>query len=86
MLIAVINESTLVTNDQVDEMTQACQIQLTQHALPAWNLKAATVEFYEDKTKVPKKAWVVSILDSPDVQNALGYHSLDNDVVDAFIL
>jgi hypothetical protein len=85
MLIAVINESTMVTNAQVQTMCQAIQIQLNLHVLPAWNMKAATITFYADKTKVPGYAWVVSMLDTTTQAGALGYHEEDNDVVDAFI-
>ena len=85
MLIAVINESTMVTNAQVTTMCQAIQIQLNLHVLPAWNMKAATITFYADKTKVPGYAWVVSMLDNSTQAGALGYHSLDSDKVDAFI-
>ncbi len=85
MLIAVINESTLVTNAQCNTMCQAIQVQLNLHVLPAWNMKAATITFYADKTKVPGYAWVVNMLDDSTQAGALGYHSLDNDEVDAFI-
>jgi hypothetical protein len=85
MLIAVINQSKLVTNDQVNTMCQAIQIQLNLHVLPAWNMKAATITFYADATKVPGYAWVVSMLDNSTQAGALGYHSEDNDEVDAFI-
>lgn len=85
MLIAVINESTLVTNDQVNTMCQAIQIQLDLHVLPAWDLKNCTIKFYANKTTVPGYAWVVNMLDNSTQAGALGYHSLDNDLVDAFI-
>ena len=85
MLIAVINQSTLVSNDQVNTMCQAIQIQLDLHVLPAWNMKSATIKFYADKTTVPGYAWVVNMLDNSTQAGALGYHSLDNDGVDAFI-
>ena len=85
MLIAVINESTLVSNADVNTMCQAIQIQLDLHVLPAWNMKAGTIKFYTDKTKVPGYAWVVNMLDNSTQAGALGYHSLDNDLVDAFI-
>lgn len=85
MLIAVVNQSTLVTNAQVETMCQAIQVQLNLHVLPAWNMKAATITFYADQTKVPGYAWVVSMLDNSTQAGALGYHSLDNDKVDAFI-
>jgi hypothetical protein len=85
MLIAVINESTLVTNEDVRKMTGAIQKQMTWHVCPVWNSKSITVAFYADKTKVPAHAEVVSILDNSTQAGALGYHSEDNDVVDAFI-
>lgn|SRR5574337_125416 len=85
MLIAVINESTLVTNDQVNTMCQAIQVQLDLHVLPAWNMKAGTIKFYADKNKVPGYAWVVNMLDNSTQAGALGYHSEDNDKIDAFI-
>jgi hypothetical protein len=85
MLIAVINESTLVTNDQVNLMCQAIQTQLNLHVLPAWNMKSGSVQFYADKNKVPGYAWVVSMLDNSTQAGALGYHAEDNDKIDAFI-
>lgn len=85
MLIAVINESTMVTNAECNTMCKAIQVQLNLHVLPAWNMKAATIQFYADKTKVPGYAWVVNMLDNSTQAGALGYHSLDNDKVDAFI-
>src|SRR5271170_5433834 len=85
MLIAVINQSTLVTNAQVDTMCQAIQVQLNLHVLPAWNMKAGTIKFYADKTTVPGYAWVVNMLDNSTQAGALGYHAEDNDTVDAFI-
>lgn len=85
MLIAVINESTMVTNAQCNTMCKAIQVQLNLHVLPAWNMKAATITFYADKTKVPGYAWVVNMLDNSTQAGALGYHSLDNDKIDAFI-
>lgn len=85
MLIAVINESTMVTNAECVAMCEAIQVQLDLHVLPAWNMKAATITFYPDKTKVPGYAWVVNMLDNSTQAGALGYHSLDSDKVDAFI-
>jgi hypothetical protein len=85
MLIAVINQSTMVNNIDVNTMCQAIQIQLSLHVLPAYNMKAATVTFYADKTKVPGYAWVISVLDNSTQAGALGYHSEDNDKVDGYI-
>jgi hypothetical protein len=85
MLIAVINQSTRVTNADVDTMTKAVQKQMTLHVAPAWNQKTPTVKFYADQTKIPGYAWVVTMLDNYSQAGVLGYHSEDNDKVDAFI-
>ena len=85
MLIAVVNQSTLVTNDEVNTMCKAIQVQLNLHVLPAWNMKAATIQFYASAAKVPGYAWIVNMLDNSTQAGALGYHSLDNDKIDAFI-
>ncbi len=85
MLIAVINQSTLVTNDQVNTMCQAIQVQMDLHVLPAWNMKSGTIKFYADASKVPGYAWVVSMLDNSTQAGAIGYHAEDNDKVDGFI-
>lgn len=85
MLIAVINQSTMVTSADVNTMCEAIQIQLNLHVLPAYNLKAGTIKFYPDATKVPGYAWIMSVLDNSTQAGALGYHSEDNDKVDGFI-
>lgn len=85
MLIAVINQSTMVNDSDCEVMCKAIQIQLDLHFLPAWNMRGATISFYSDKTKVPGYAWLLSILDNSTQAGALGYHSLDDDKVDAFI-
>lgn len=85
MLIAVINQSTLVNNTDVNIMCQAIQIQLDLHAAPAWNQKNGTIKYYANTNQVPGYAWIVSILDNSTQAGALGYHSEDNDKIDAFI-
>lgn len=85
MLIAVINQSTLVTDAEINTMCKAIQVQLDLHVLPAWDMKNATIQFYANAAQVPGYAWVVSMLDNSTQAGALGYHSLDNDKVDAFI-
>jgi hypothetical protein len=85
MLIAIINDSTLINNTDMVKMTGAVGKQNAWHTAPAWNQKPATISFYADKTKVPAHAWVVSMLDNSTQAGALGYHSEDNDVIDAFI-
>ncbi len=85
MQIAIINESTLVNTVDMKKMVGAIQKQMTWHVAPAWNEKAPSIKFYTDKTKIPATSWVVNMLDNSTEAGALGYHSEDSGLIDAFI-
>ena len=85
MEIALINESSMVSNSDVAIMSSALQIQLTLHVAPAFRMQPPIVKFYTNKLQVPGYAWIMSILDTPDVANALGYHEEQNDHPDGFV-
>lgn len=84
ILIAVKNESALADSDIVT-MCAAIQKQITLHIAPAWDAKTCKVKAYKKTAKIPSYAWVVNVLDDATQAGALGYHSQDNDVIDAFI-
>lgn len=88
MLIAITNNSTLVKDADLDTICQAIQIQLDLHVLPAWNLKAGTISFYADATKVPGYAWNISVIDDDtQVPGALGFHQEETSgKIDGFIM
>ncbi len=73
--IAVINASTVLTDDQVRAAVPALQTQVHRDFAPAWGIDA-------DLTFVPKgaapapNAWWLAILDNSDVADALGYHDV----------
>lgn len=73
--IAVINESTVVSDAQVRPWVPALQSQVTDNFAPVWGADA-------DLTFVPKAqppaadAWQLVILDDSDQAGALGYHDL----------
>ena len=86
MLIAVVNQSTKISDADVNTMCQGIQIQLDLNFLPAWGLKSCTIKFYKDQKSVPGYAWLFTIIDSnAQVQDALGWHEEDNGRVTAFI-
>lgn len=85
MLIAIINQSKLVTDADTKKIVGALSKQMNWHVAPAWNQKPAIIKYYSDKSKIPASAWVVSLMDEATQEGALGYHSEDNDIVDAFI-
>jgi hypothetical protein len=76
--IAVINKSARVTDDQVQLMTWACGAQIAKHAAPLWDRAPAMMTFYKDSSQVPPDAYLIAIVDEPDVAGALGYHTETN--------
>lgn len=87
MLIAILNQSTLVTDADIELMVKAIQIQMDLHVSPAWDMKSPTIKFYSDKSKVPGYAWVVNMIDNnAQVQGALGFHEEQSDKIIAFIM
>jgi hypothetical protein len=73
--VAVVNESTVCTDDEVAEIVAALQRQVTDHFCPTWGIAA-------DLTAVPQgeapaaEAWVLGVFDDSDQAGALGYHDL----------
>jgi hypothetical protein len=87
MEIAIVNQSSMVTNAQVEVMCQACQNQFTHDCAPAWGSLAPTVTFYAAANQVPKGSWIVYIIDNDSqVAGALGYHNEQGDTIQAFIM
>jgi len=71
--IAVINASSVVTDEDAARVTKALQIQITRDFAPAWGLTAKLV-FVPKGQPPPPGSWWLTILDNSDVANALGYH------------
>ena len=73
--VAVINESTVVTDDQVKDVIAALQIQVDTDFAPIWHLDCTLV--FQDKGKPAEPGvWQLIILDSSDQAGALGYHEM----------
>ena len=64
MLIAVLNKSTLVANNDVSEMTQAVHEQVRMDAAPHWDRAPAAIVFYTDPDLVPADAHGITIVDT----------------------
>lgn len=84
--IAFANKSTVATDAECSLMAMACDAQLRQHVAPAWraDLEARGLptepacRFYGRDEKIPATAWPIYVLDDADMQNALGWHSVDD--------
>src|SRR5216683_5420888 len=76
--ISIINQSTVLTDDQVIPVVGALQKQVTNDFRPVWGVDAE-LQFVPSGTQPPAGTWWLSILDDSDQANALGYHDLTSD-------
>ncbi len=79
MLIAILNQSTLVSNADAQAMTQAVATQVRLDAAPLWDRSPAAVVFYTDPAVVPATAHGIAIVDTiqNQPQGVLGFHTED---------
>jgi hypothetical protein len=79
MLIAILNQSTLVTNADATAMTEAIAFQVRLDAAPLWDRAPAAVIFYTDPANVPATAHGIAIVDTIEdqPQGVLGFHTED---------
>jgi len=76
--IAIINSSTVLTDDQVKAVVPALQTQVHRDFAPAWGIDA-DLSFVPGKNNPPSGMWWIAILDDSDQAGALGYHDLTHD-------
>jgi hypothetical protein len=76
--IAVINASTVLSDDQVASAVPALQTQVSQHFAPAWGVDAQLSVVPAGQSPAPGAWWLV-VLDNSDVAGALGYHDLTSE-------
>jgi hypothetical protein len=79
MLIAILNQSTLVSDNQVATMTRAIAKQVKLDAAPLWDRSPAAVIYYSEGGSVPPNAHVVTVVDTIDnvPKGVLGFHTED---------
>jgi hypothetical protein len=79
MLIAILNQSTLVSIDDAAAMTEAAAAQVRYDAAPIWDRAPAAVVFYTDPAAVPATAHGIAIVDTiqNQPQGVLGFHTED---------
>src|SRR5207248_7602852 len=73
--VAILNQSTVLSDDQVRPAVAAIAKQVANDFGPAWGLSADVV-FVAKGQKAPVGSWQVVILDDSDQAGALGYHDL----------
>ena len=79
MLIAILNQSTLVSNQDAATITQAIAKQVRMDVAPLWDRAAAAVIFYTNPTDVPATAHGIALVDTinDQPQSVLGFHTED---------
>lgn len=77
MQIAIVNQSTLVTETDAAAMTAAIDAQVATDVAPVWDRAPASVTFYDSDSAVPANAYKIVITDTIADQPAgvLGYHT-----------
>jgi hypothetical protein len=73
--IAVINASTVLTDDEVEAFVPALQKQVQRDFAPVWGLDA-TLDFLSSTQTPPTDKWWLVMLDNSDQAGALGYHDV----------
>jgi hypothetical protein len=73
-VIAVVNESSDLTDKQARLITKACHRQLEKHVAPLWFFEPWPVRFYTKEKDVPKDSLAIVLLEDADEADALGYH------------
>jgi hypothetical protein len=76
--VAVINQSTAVTDAAVAALVPALQKQVNSDFAPAWGVPA-DLRFVPHGGKPNPGEWWLAILDDSDQAQALGYHDLTNE-------
>jgi hypothetical protein len=74
--VAVLNRSTVATDDEVHAITSALQKQVDRHFSPTWGI-GAKLHFVPSTDMTSwSQQWNLVVLDTSDEANALGYHDL----------
>jgi hypothetical protein len=75
--VAVLNRSTVMSDDEVEAVVQAMQHQLDHDFTPIWGV-GAILHFQgaQDMSSKWSGKWNIVVLDTSDEANALGYHDL----------
>jgi hypothetical protein len=75
--IAIVNESTVLTDDQVRAVLPALQKQVSGDFAPGWGIDAV-ITFVPQGQQPSSDAWWLAVLDNSDQAGTLGYHDLSN--------
>ena len=73
-MIAIINESSVLTDDEVKRYVAAYQVQVDEHFGPVWGMAAELQFTPRSAITTVANEWQLVFLDDTDQAGALGYH------------
>jgi N-acetylmuramoyl-L-alanine amidase len=76
--VSIINESTVVSDNEVVDAIADLQTQVSRDFAPAWGIDA-DLTFVPSGSQPARGSWWLSILDNSDQAGALGYHDTTNE-------
>ena len=80
MAIALINQSSAITDEQVKNIADACNVQLRDHVAPAWDIKSPQ----EVRTALEPSSYPFFFVDNiPEAPGALAYHFVQDNGIPA---
>lgn len=74
-VIALVNRSKRITEEQAIAMAEALQTQANEHFAPIWGTDQVTVQAFKSVKAAPKHAHQILLLDSHGDESADGYHT-----------
>lgn len=77
--VAILNQSTVLADEQVAAITSALQTQVSRDFAPVWGIDAQ-LTFVPKGQSAPAGAWPLAVLDDSDQAGALGYHETQGDL------
>lgn len=73
--VAILNRSTVMQDAEVKQITAALQIQVDRDFVPIWG-SPAELQFVGSHEAAPTTSWWLTVLDTSDQADALGYHDV----------
>ena len=77
--IAIVNRSTVLSDDEVHRISAALQTQVSRDLTPLWGSADRELRFIPSTESAPKGLWWVVVLDGSDQAGARGYHDITPD-------
>jgi hypothetical protein len=76
--VSLINESTVLEDNEVKSALDSLQTQITEHFAPEWGVDA-DLAFVQKGSTPMRGSWWLTVFDNSDQPGALGYHDITSE-------